>query len=98
LGIDRANLGNGFGGFADVAAEGLVRHGCTSEADDGITRAERVVLSEIVHGGNDFALGKIARGAKENDSTGISGRAVDGTGTCGFFRHELPPRVAKPAF
>ena len=97
LGVDRANLGNGFGGFADAVAEGLVRHGCTSEADDGVARTERIVLREIVHGGDDFALGEIARGAKENDSTGISGRAVDGTGACGFFWHELPPRVTKSA-
>jgi len=61
LEINRADLGHGLSGFAERGTKTLVGHWRARKAYDGVFRAERVMVGQVIHGGNYFALGEIAR-------------------------------------
>ena len=81
LGFNRSHVGNRFGGFAQTGAEQILLHSRAGEPDDGVARAKSIVGGQIVHRGNDLALGEVARGAKQNHRAGFGYPAVHRPGT-----------------
>jgi len=75
-GIDGSDFGDALGCFADGRAEAFIAHRSAREADDGVAFAERIVHGEVVHRGQDFALGQITGSAEENHRTGVGDTAV----------------------
>src|SRR6266436_5753506 len=85
--IDGPDFRNALGRIAQGSAKGFFGHGGTREADDHVARPQGIVNRQIVHRGNDFALGQIARGAEENYGTRLNNAPVHRTGTTRIRSH-----------
>jgi len=88
-GIDRADFGNSFCGFADGGAEAVIAHRGARETDDGVTFTKRVVYGEIVHRRDDFAFSEVSGRAKQDHCARFCGTAVRHSGTHRFGSHGL---------
>ncbi len=60
FGIDGPDFGDALGGVAQCGAEGIFGHGRARKAHNGVTRAQPMVNRQVVHRGNDFALGEVS--------------------------------------
>jgi len=52
--------------LAQLSAEGFRRHGIEGKADDGEILGEKIFLREVNERGNEFSLGEVAAGAKDD--------------------------------
>src|SRR5271170_2717454 len=90
LGVDGAKLRHGLGGFAGGGTKIIVTHRSAGKADDGVTRAERIVIGEIEHRGDHFALGQITGRAKKHNGAGFRGAAIETSRFVRVLSHGLP--------